>query len=363
MAKVSGMPAASEAMVRGVLDALESRIAVLDGRGRIVAVGAAWERFDDVRIAQGFAPARVGDNYLELLDGLASAGLPGFAEAASAARRMLARELPCAAVDYRIEAPGGARWFSARITPLDDPAGGAVVAHEDVTARVLAHEALQDAHRRLKALSAKVLAIQEEERRALSRELHDDVGQNLAALGIALHRAALGRPGGPGLDECARAVEGVLAKVRTISQDLRPPQLDQLGLADALQWLAKRHADATGVRIACDFARAGAGRVRPDAEIACYRIAQEAVNNATRHARPGSIALALRRSRGALELVVRDDGPGFDLPAARARAPQGASLGLVGMEERAALAGGQLEIHSVAGEGTTVTARFPMKAP
>ncbi|WP_171162795.1 PAS domain-containing sensor histidine kinase [Usitatibacter palustris] len=362
MQKANGMPAASEAMVRGILDSLDSRIAVLDGQGRIVAVNPAWERFDDVRIAKGFAPAHVGDNYLELLDDLARAGQPGFPEAASAARRMIAREAPFAAVDYRIDAPGGVRWFVARITPMEGMGGAVVVAHEDVTARVLAREAVDDANRRLKALSGKVLSIQEEERRALSRELHDDVGQSLAALGIALHRTALGKPGGLGQEQCARLVEEVFAKIRTMSQELRPPQLEQLGLSDALRWLAKRHSEATGVRIACDFAHAGTERVSPDAEITCYRIAQEAISNATRHARPRSIALALRRTKGLLELVVSDDGAGFDMSAVRARGLQGASLGLTGMEERAELVGGRVEFKSAAGEGTTVTARFPLEA-
>jgi len=351
------------AMVRGILESLDSRIAVVDAEGRIVAVNGAWERFDDVRIASGHAPARVGDNYLELLDALARDDRPGTREAANAARRMIARKDAFASVDYQIDGPQGVQWFVARITPMEGTEGGVVVAHEDVTERQLAHQALERAHGRLKALSSKVLSIQEEERRAISRDLHDDVGQSLAALGIALHRL----PPGDGsnaraLADCAAIVEGAVGKLRAIAHNLRPPQLESLGLADALRWLAEGQARATGVAIACEFERAGEEHAAAPHEIACYRIAQEAINNATRHAKPRTITLRLARTARSLELSVRDDGAGFDLEAERSRALREGSLGLVGMEERAELAGGHVEVRSRPGAGTTVTAKFPLGA-
>lgn len=347
--------------MRGILESLDSRIAVLDGDGRVVAVNSAWKRFDDVRLAAGFSAVREGDNYLDLLEALAR-DRKGFAEAAAAARRMIAREVPFAEVDYPIDGPGGSRWFAARLTPLDAIEGGVVVAHEDVTDRVLQHEALERAHGRLKTLSNRVLAVQEEERRAISRELHDDVGQNLAALKMALHR--MQRPEGDAraAGECSAIVEALLEKIRAIAQDLRPAQLEQLGLGDALRWLAERQARATGIAISCDSARAGAARLPAALEIACYRIAQEAINNATRHARPHAIAIKLKKSSGVVELAVRDDGTGFDVEAERSRALRAGSLGLVGMEERAELAGGRVEIRSTVGAGTVVLARFPAGA-
>jgi signal transduction histidine kinase len=362
MSKSAATARPSDALVRGILESIDSRIAVLDGAGRVVALNNAWQRFDDVRIAGGYAPVRIGDNYLEMLDALAADHRPGFPEAAAAARRMIARQAPFAEVDYRVDTSGGGRWFVARLTPLDAIPGGVVVSHEDVTERVAAHRALQEAHARLKSLSSKVLSIQEEERRAISRELHDDVGQSLAALGIALHRASAGKAGAGDLAECASIVESVLERIRAIAHDLRPPQLEQLGLADALRWLAERHARATGARIICDFAKAGAWRLAPAVEIACYRIAQEAINNATRHAGECSIAIGLKRRAGALELSVRDDGAGFDMEAVRSRDPRNGSLGIIGMQERAELVGGTFDIRSGAGAGTTVTARFPIEA-
>jgi signal transduction histidine kinase len=355
------IPGIGEALVRGILESLDSRIAVLDGRGRIVAVNDAWKRFDDVRLATGYSVVREGDNFLDLLDARAHDG-PGFARGAAAVRRVMARESSRDAVEYRLETPAGPRWFVAHITPLEAVAGGVVVSHEDVTESVLQREAIEGAHRRLKTLSSRVLQVQEEERRTLSRELHDDVGQSLAALRIALHR--LPRPPGDSrlFEECTAIVEAVLEKLRAIAQELRPSQLEQLGLADALRWLADRQARATGIAISCDSVHAGKARLAPELEIACYRIAQEAINNATRHARPRAIAVKLRKSAGVLELAVRDDGSGFDVEAQRARALREGSLGLAGMEERAELVGGRVEIGSSVGEGTVVRARFPLAA-
>jgi two-component system sensor histidine kinase UhpB len=352
----------SEAMTRGILESLDSRIAVLDRHGVILTVNGAWERFDAARLAAGYVPARVGDNYLDGLDQSAQAGMPYAAAGAQATRAVIARERPFGAVDYKLDLAGGTRWFIARVTPLEGSDGGVVVAHQDITDRMMAHVALENAHRRLQTLSQRVLSIQEEERRVISRELHDDAGQSLAALKIGLHRLARQPVGDAALlADCTSTAEIVIEKLRTLAQELRPPQLDQLGLADALRWLVDRQARATGIDIACEFSGPGDRRHDPALEVACYRIAQEALNNATRHAGPRKITVRLEGDGQLLKLCVQDDGHGFDESAARNRAARGGSLGLISMEERAELAGGRLKLRSVLGAGTTVSALFPLR--
>jgi signal transduction histidine kinase len=184
----------------------------------------------------------------------------------------------------------------------------------------------------------------------------------LAALRIGLHR--LSRPGveqGAGLADCIRMADDLIERLRTLAQELRPPQLDQLGLADALHWLAERQARTTGIDVACEFSGVGDARQPMALEVACYRIAQEAINNATRHGRPTRITVAVDGGGGLLKLSIRDDGTGFDEAAARARAAKGGSLGLIGMEERAELAGGRLKVRTVPGAGTTISAVFPLE--
>jgi two-component system sensor histidine kinase UhpB len=352
----------SEAMKRGILDSLDSRIAVLDANGKIVAVNRAWEEFDPMRNAAGLSAAVVGQNYFDVLREAQANGNAFALEGEAAIRSVLERQAPFATLDYQLGSGAAARWHLARVMPLEGSDHGAVVSHQDITDRVMAHAALENANHRLQVLSKRVLAIQEEERRSISRELHDDIGQNLAALKIGLHRLAQAPGGGdsPLLADCLATAESSLEQLRNIAQELRPPQLDQLGLVDALGWLVERQRRASGIDVTCEFA--GLDEWRPPAalESACYRIAQEALNNATRHGKARRIVVRVERDGALLKLSVRDDGVGFDEEAQRARGLKSGSLGLISMEERAELAAGRLKLRTVIGGGTTVSALFPL---
>ncbi|HUQ29520.1 MAG TPA: PAS domain S-box protein [Usitatibacter sp.] len=234
---------------------------------------------------------------------------------------------------------------------------------QDVTLRKLAQNELRSANQRLRTLSDRVLEVQEEERRRISRELHDDIGQSLVALGIGLHRLAphVAEAQQGLLAECIEVADDVREKVREISGELHPPHLDQLGLPDALRWLVARHHDMTGVEIQCTFADMDGVRIAPMIEAACYRICQEALNNATRHAQASRVTLELAARHGRLVLRVGDDGVGFDQAAQRAGAVTTGNMGLISMEERARLAGGRFELRSATGAGTCVSALFPIE--
>ena len=238
---------------------------------------------------------------------------------------------------------------------------------EQVRAEALRRRAqaeLETANRRLRTLSERVLAIQEEERRHISRELHDDVGQSLLALNIGLHRLTPPVTDAQRrlLAECIAVTAAVQEKLREISVQLHPPHLDQLGLQDALRWLVNRQREMTGIAIECRFHEVEGLRVAPALEAACYRICQEALTNATRHASARSVSVELAVRHGLLVLRVSDDGVGFDQAAQRAGLVTSGSMGLIGMEERARLAGGRLKLRSAPSAGTCVSALFPMEA-
>ena len=227
--------------------------------------------------------------------------------------------------------------------------------------------ALEFSQERLRALSRRLLEVQEEERRRLARDLHDDIGQVLTALKIQLESLArsAGGPqadqlGGP-LHECAETTRHALERVRQLSLSLRPLQLDDLGLAAALRSHLDRQARLGGLRPYFDAADAPA-LVAPEVETACFRIAQEAITNVLRHAQGRNLWVRLFTAEGRLALSVRDDGVGFELDRARRRAAAGGSLGVVGMEERAALVGGSLELRTAPGQGTVLLATFPLEA-
>jgi signal transduction histidine kinase len=219
--------------------------------------------------------------------------------------------------------------------------------------------------RRLQAVSRRLLEVQEAERRHLSRELHDEVGQALTAVKMNLQmlrrqsspKQATGR-----LDESIGLVDRILHGVRQLSLDLRPSLLDDLGLAAALRWYVSAQAERSG--IAANVVTEPMPDNLPIATTTtCFRIAQEAVTNALRHARATRITVTLRCEGEELEVSVGDNGVGFDVAAARSRAMQGASAGLLGLEERVQLAGGRSSIVSVPGWGTMLHAWLPLSMP
>jgi PAS domain S-box-containing protein len=230
----------------------------------------------------------------------------------------------------------------------------------DITQRKRGQAALEMANSRLQALSRRVLEIQEDERRSISRELHDDVGQSLLALRMGLHRLVGHSDGRDSalLAHCIEVSDAVQEKLRELSVQLTPPQLEQLGVQDALRWLVSRQRAMTGLAIACEFGPEP-GRLPAEVESACYRICQEALNNATRHGQAKNITVALAADPTALVLAIRDDGIGFDELPGRERALLSGSLGLISMEERARFAGGRLELQTGPGAGTCVRAIFP----
>lgn len=241
----------------------------------------------------------------------------------------------------------------------------------DITERLRTQQTLQSlnrelevSHERLRALSRRLFEVQEEERRRLARDLHDDVGQALTALKIQLE--SLARAGSEAavrtrVDECVDTVQHTLERVRQLSLSLRPSQLDDLGLAAALRSHLDRQARVAGLQAHFEADEAPQ-ELAPEIETACFRVAQEAINNVLRHARARNLWLRLFTTGGRLAISVRDDGRGFDLESVRRRAADGASLGLVGMEERMALAGGSFELRSAPGQGTVLLASFPLAA-
>lgn len=220
---------------------------------------------------------------------------------------------------------------------------------------------LELSHERLRALSRRLLEIQEEERGRLARDLHDDIGQALTALKIQVEslRPAAGDEAqrdrvAQRVEECVETIQSTLERVRQLSLSLRPPQLDDLGLAAALRSHLDRQARVAGLASYFD-ADESPSDIAPETETACFRVAQEAITNVLRHARARNLWVRLFDSGGRLALSVRDDGLGFDVPSVR-------GLGLAGMEERTALAGGTLELRAMPGKGTLVLATFPLEA-
>jgi signal transduction histidine kinase len=222
---------------------------------------------------------------------------------------------------------------------------------------------LRAAYERLALLHERFDAAKEEERRFIAHELHDELGQMLTV--VKLHLAANGdgaaavAAGGrrAARTETVALLDGMIDRVRRLSTDLRPPLLDEVGLFPAL----RAHVDAqralSGVAIELEADEADGRRLDSAREIACFRIVQEAITNALRHAAPHQIRVRVVRQPAAISLSIADDGRGFDA-GSLARASAG-HLGVAGMQERARARGGRLRVSSRPGAGTTVDVEMP----
>jgi PAS domain S-box-containing protein len=231
----------------------------------------------------------------------------------------------------------------------------------DVTEQRHSETALRQAAQDLHGLTRRLVQAEEAERRRIARELHDRAGQSLSALNINLDivskesdslPAALRRR----LEDCAALVDGTLQSIENVMAELRPPLLDEYGLGAALGAHAEEFSRRTGIPASiAETSPEATKRLAPEAAVALFRIAQEALNNVAKHAHAKSVHIEISPEGPNLLLSVNDDGKGFD-PAA---APPG-RWGMTTMRERAEAVGGQLELHSTAGAGTALRARVPL---
>ncbi|MFC1966023.1 PAS domain S-box protein [Chloroflexota bacterium] len=214
------------------------------------------------------------------------------------------------------------------------------------------------AQENLRAYASRAILAQEEERKRVARELHDETAQALASLGMDINSLARAKNRNPGeiskrLEELRDRTNDILQGVRSLSQALRPPMLEELGLLAALQELSDDLVSQQG--ISSEFELKGTPRrLRPDLELALFRIAQEALSNVGKHAQANKCLLSVEFSPDKTKLTISDNGCGFEVPAVVDDFAYSGKLGLTGMRERAKLIGETLVISSQPGKGTTV---------
>jgi signal transduction histidine kinase len=226
-----------------------------------------------------------------------------------------------------------------------------------------ANERLADSERqRLRSYAHWVIQAQEDERRRIARELHDEAAQNIVVIRRGLGTLADDLADHPAVGEVEH-LRGVAAQtltgIRRFSRDLRPPTLDRLGLVPALTQLIGEVGDRTGC--AAEVRTTGdPRRLHPETELAAFRIVQAALHNVENHADATTVDVVIVFDRDHLELTITDDGRGFSVPERLDELPPEGRLGLVGMNERAQLIGGTLRISSQPGSGTVVSLQLPI---
>jgi PAS domain S-box-containing protein len=327
--------------------------------GRVVRVNRAF-----TRVFSYAKPEVVGRMLIDLI-------VPAEAkdEAAREAERLARGERVDA--EGILERKDGARLHVSKVhVPVSVPGKQIAVyaMYRDMSDRVRAEQRLRRSHEQLRALAARVQSLREEERSRISREVHDDLGQRLTALSMELHwieqrlgeledssevRAILER-----VIEASEIVKGLILAVQEIAAELRPNALDKLGLAAALRDEAGRFQKRTG--IVCEIRLPDEDvSLLSEQAIALFRIFQECLTNVVRHAGATRVDAELRTEDGWVVLVIHDDGRGIQ----EAEIANAASLGLLGIRERAAILGGESAIERAPTGGTTVTVRIPRARP
>ena len=209
----------------------------------------------------------------------------------------------------------------------------------------------------LQALSRRLVEAQETERRALARELHDEIGQSLTGLRLLLDLRGEPATSGHRLTHAQELAASLLGRVRQLCLDLRPGMLDDLGLVPALLWHIERYQAQTGIQVEFRHAEVEDRRFAPEVETAAYRVVQEALTNVARHADVPLVVVCIWRTEDLVGVQIEDAGVGFD-PDARLR--PASSTGLQGMRERVTLLGGRLTVDSAPGQGTCIVAELPL---
>jgi two-component system sensor histidine kinase UhpB len=274
----------------------------------------------------------------------------------------LIRENPVVVIEHRVIMPDGEiRWHRWSNRAIFDEQGRVVefqsVGH-DITERKRVEEELRGTHDRLRALSARLSQAEENERKRIARELHDQVGQNLTALGINLNMLRIGLSDvlTPGIDsrlnDSLNLLEETVMKIRDVMTDLRPSVLDDYGLTAAIRWYSEQFSNRTGIEVVvegCKFEP----RLSPEVEITLFRIVQELLTNVAKHADASRITVGIIEEREKVSVTVTDNGIGFH-PADSGAAERERGWGLLNIRERAESIGGRLTVESRPGGGTRV---------
>lgn len=279
--------------------------------------------------------------------------------------------------EYRIRgADSNYRWFRARAVPLRDSEGGIVrwygtcsdihdskLLEQSIRHNAIELERLVDLRTaELRRLSARLMTMQDEERRRIAREIHDGLGQELAAAKMILD-GILARNSSPSVQQASadasQLVDRAIQQVRTISHLLHPPLLDEVGLVSALRWFLEGLSERSGIRVNLDVAPPDLGRLKSEVETAIFRIVQEALTNMFRHSGAHNGFVGICEKGGNIVVSVRDDGKGIDEQVVQLR-PDSVGVGIGGMRQRVTELGGTLRLAN-ANPGTVVEVVIPSR--
>ncbi|MCX5723220.1 MAG: PAS domain S-box protein [Nitrospirae bacterium] len=358
---------ARDAFTRTVLNSLPAQVCVLDTGGVILKTNDAWTELVRQRVEGAFTLGAVGDNYLELCRQAIAGGASTGQGILNGVASVLVGHHVGFSTEYSAPLPEEEGWYMVRVTPLKG-AQGVVISHMDISERVRMARALEqhllllgEQRRELESLTGKLIQAQEQERKRIARELHDDFNQRLAALSVELE--TLERSPIVTAEPVGRQLAAIREQVGRLSDDLHnmayrlhPSLLEHVGLEVAMRDHIAEFRKRTRLPVTF-LARAVPETIAPDVATNLFRVTQESLQNAAKHAQATEITVRLVGSPKGIGVSVCDNGRGFDLESKQARVK---GLGLVSMQERARVLNGFLRIYSVPQGGTKVCVWIPL---
>lgn len=327
--------------------ALESLSAIK--KGEIIGTDEQWRAFYPEKrpvmadlIVDGVKPTRIAEHY------------------GGKYKKSRLIERAYEAEDWFPTLGGEGRWLHFTASPIRNDLGqviGAIETLEDVTER-------KNAERNLRRYLQEITRAQEEERKRIARELHDDTAQDMVILlrqvdQLMLAVDKLSPPDAELMEQLRKQTSKIMDGVHRFSQDLRPSVLDDLGLLPALEWLTSDLTEHFGIAVEMKV-KGSVRRFSPETELVVFRIAQEALRNVWKHSGASKARVTLKFGDDKAVLTVEDEGKGFELPERIDDLTVAGKLGLAGMQERAQLIGGKLSLRSEPGKGTTLTLEVPV---
>lgn len=337
----------TEAFLQRIVDACASNLAVLDESGKILYASRAW-LLSRRQVALGAKTDGLGLKQLE--SGSASSGSPEMTVLAGDIQRILDHREREFHREYSWEGTGGPRWFLVHAARLDLPDSDGfriLLTREDITRRRQAEEELRN-------LGGRLIKAQEDERSRIARELHDDLNQRLAIMGIELDQLRQRLPPEhtdlfARVDRLWTRAQEISSEIHRLSYQLHPSKLEHLGLAAALSSLCQELSEHQEFEI--EFRQTGFPAVLPqDITLCVFRIAQESLQNVIKHSGARNARMVLTKTSQVLHLRVSDSGCGFDYDSPETTK----GLGFISMRERLRLVGGEISIRSEAARGTEI---------
>ena len=335
------------------------RMALIDSRGKIVAVNNDWM---DLAEETGAKLAQVGPgaSYFEVCR-KAGRSFVEPRKALAGISEVLKEKAPSFAMDYACQTPSGPAYFRMNVTSIAYQNARVAIAHTDITNLQLAK--IKDSNR-LQQFARRLIHAQEEERRRISREIHDDLGSRIAFMSFAVRRMIEQSPKGADsaavtLADLNRVVDGLgdlASALRDMSHQLHPPSLQYVGIVGALKSLRKVFEDTYGIQADLHMP-AKMPKLPDDVSLCIFRISQECLQNIARHSGAQKCRLVLEYSNDQVQLIVSDSGRGF----VRSEAIAGGGVGLLSMEERALSIGGCVTVTSGRGSGTEIRLAIPLQ--